>query len=347
MLADLFTSSDYLDPLEAHGCVGGRSGWQAAHIEIGNHARAPAYLKTHSWGEFVFDFQIAQAYARHGLAYYPKLVCCVPYTPVPGPRLLADNDHDRARIVTAMIETVHAADASGAHVLYPHAPDAVVLEDSGWLRREQLRYVWENRGYADFDAFLDALSAKRRKNLRRERRLVAEVGFEIRWQSGDGFSDAEQQTLYALYARTYLVRGQAPYLTADCLADWSSRFGERLQFCVARRNDSIVAMAFFFVDGDRLCGRHWGTEADNELLHFELCYYQGIDYAIRHGLARFDAGVQGEHKLLRGFDPISVPSLHWYRHTGFRDALAAHYEEERHQVTQQIGALAAHSAYRA
>jgi uncharacterized protein len=340
MSADLFTSPAYLEPLERHGSVGAGSGWTPLR------PAAPVYLKAHSWGEFVFDFQIAQAYAQRGIDYYPKLVCCVPYTPVPGPRLLADDDNGRAQQAKSLLAAMQAHGASSAHVLYPHAADSTVLDATGWLRREQLRYVWHNRDYADFDAFVAALSAKRRKNLRRERRLVAERGFDIGLQRADRFSRSEWDRVYALYARTYHQRGQAPYLARGCLQDWAAAFGARMPFCTARRDGEIVAMAFFFVDGDRLCGRHWGSIADDELLHFELCYYQGIDYAIRHRLAVFDAGVQGEHKLLRGFDAVTVPSFHRYAHAGFARAIADHYAEERAHVAAQCRALAAHSAYR-
>jgi predicted N-acyltransferase len=346
MCAALFTSNDYLDPLERHGSVGASSGWTPLALNLAGELRAPTYLKTHSWGEFVFDFQIAQAYAQRGLAYYPKLVCCVPYTPVPGPRLLAADDPGRAVVAEGLVDGARRHGASGVHVLYPHAADAEVLDALAWLRREQLRYVWHNRDYADFDAFTAALSSKRRKNIRRERRLVAEQGLEIGWQRGDAFSDGEWTRVYALYARTYHQRGQTPYLALGCLQDWARAFGARMQFCTARRKGEIVAIAFFFVDGDQLCGRHWGSAADDELLHFELCYYQGIDYAIRHRLEVFDAGVQGEHKLLRGFDPLTVPSFHWYAHVGFSRAIAAFYAEEREQVAAHCRALAAHSAYR-
>lgn len=346
MSVDLFTSSAYLDALERHGSVGAGSGWTPAFEELAPDRRAPAYLKSHSWGEFVFDFQIAQAYAQRGVDYYPKLVCCVPYTPVPGPRLLADDDAGRAALAQALVAAAGRHGASGAHVLYPHPPDAAILDACGWLRRDQLRYVWHNRGYADFDAFAAALSSKRRKNIRRERRLVTELGLDIGWQRGDAFDRDEWARVHALYARTYQLRGQSPYLARRCLQDWAEAFGARMPFCTARRNGEIVAMAFFFIDGERLCGRHWGTAVDDELLHFELCYYQGIDYAIRHRLAVFDAGVQGEHKLLRGFDPLTVPSFHWYAHAGFARAIAEFYAEERAQVAAHCRALTAHSAYR-
>lgn len=346
MAAALFTSPAYLEPLEQHGCVRPQSGWTPLPLTLSDNAYAPCYLKTHSWGEFVFDFQIARAYAQRGLDYYPKLVCCVPFTPVPGPRLLAADDAGRFALADALREQARAHGASSAHVLYPSEAEAALLTTRGWLLREQPRYLWLNRGYADFDAFLAALSAKRRKNVRRERRHVASLGLQIEWRAAPALSAAEWKTVYALYASTYEIRGQAPYLNRACLQAWGERCGAAMQFCLARRDGRIEAMAFFFRDGDALYGRHWGARVDEPLLHFELCYYQGIDHAIRHHLRLFDAGVQGEHKLLRGFDPVTAHSLHWYAHEDFHAALAAHYAAERRAVAEQLRALAAHSAYR-
>lgn len=342
----LFTSADYLEPLAASGCVIPESGWTAVPLQLSESAQAPCYLKTHSWGEFVFDFQIAQAYEQQGLAYYPKLVCCVPFTPVPGPRLLAADDRGRAALAEALLVHAGRCSASSVHVLYPAAPDRDALRGPQWLTREQMRYLWRNRDYGDFDAFVAALSSKRRKNLRRERRQVADAGFEIGWRRGDALSTAEWRRIWLLYANTYRVRGQQPYLNLDCLQQWAARLGERMQFCLAQRDDDLCAMAFFFRDGETLYGRHWGASVDEPLLHFELCYYRGIEYAISQGLQCFDAGVQGEHKLLRGFDPERAYSMHHFRHHGMQEAIARYFERERVVIGEQISAYAAHSAYR-
>ncbi|MFA5940413.1 MAG: GNAT family N-acetyltransferase [Sinimarinibacterium sp.] len=346
MSADLFTSSAYLDALEQHGCVGGRSGWTPFHLRLSDQTYAPCYRKSHSWGEFVFDFAIAQAYAQQGLAYYPKLVCCVPYTPVPGRRLIAADDRGLRALADALIEHARSHSASGVHVLFSTPEEAQSLEGRGWLHHQQLRYLWCNRGYASFDDFLDALSAKRRKNIRRERRLVAEKNVQIDWRAAHTLSAAEWDRIYDLYANTYHERGQSPYLTLACLRSWAEAFGERMLLCTASRADEILAMAYFFRDDTTLYGRHWGSGTADELLHFELCYYQGIDYAIRHGLQGFDAGVQGDHKLLRGFDPVRDHSAHWFAHRGFREAIGRHYAQERAALDTRIEALAEHSAYR-
>ncbi len=328
------------------GCVGTGSGWTPAPLRLAEGAQAPCYLKTHSWGEFVFDFQIAQTYEQQGLAYYPKLVCCVPFTPVPGPRLLAADDAGRHALAEALLTHAEQLSASSAHVLFPASADIAVLHAQGWLQREQMRYLWRNRGYADFDAFTDALSSKRRKNIRRERNQIAAAGFDIRWTRGDALTPAEWRSVGQLYASTYRVRGQAPYLNLECLQLWAARLGERMQFCLARRDGELCAMAFFFRDGTTLYGRHWGANVDDPLLHFELCYYSGIEYAIAHRLHCFDAGVQGEHKLLRGFDPERAYSMHHFRHRRMHQAVARYFAHEREALAGQIAAFAAHSAYR-
>lgn len=270
----------------------------------------------------------------------------MPFTPVPGPRLLAADDAGRHALAAALLAHAQRHAASGAHVLYPSPDDVAVLREHGWLQREQMRYLWRNRGYAGFGDFLDALSSKRRKNIRRERHQLDAAGFEVGWCRGDALGEADWHTVGRLYASTYEVRGQAPYLNLACLRDWARRLAARMQFCLARRDGELCAMAFFFVDGGTLYGRHWGASVSDPLLHFELCYYQGIAYAIDHGLGCFDAGVQGEHKLLRGFDPERAYSMHHFRHAGMHEAIGRYFAQERAALAEQIAAYAAHSAYR-
>lgn len=341
----LFTLPAYLGPLERSGCASPQTGWARIPMPQ-SRSDVPCYLKTHSWGEFVFDFQLARAYAQHGLDYYPKLVCCVPFTPVPGPRLLATDDDGCRTVAVELIERADSLGASGVHVLYPQPAEVELLDAQHWLRREQLRYLWHNRGYADFDAFVAALAPKRRKNLRRERRLIAEAGFEIEWRVAATLSPTDWRAVFGLYASTYEIRGQAPYLDRSCLQGWAENFGDAMPLCIAQRDGQLLAMAFFFRDRDHLYGRHWGSSVDTPLLHFELCYYQGIEYAIAHGLRTFDAGVQGEHKLLRGFDPALAYSMHWFAHAGMRGAISRYYDQERTALAEQFRALSEHSAYR-
>ena len=221
-----------------------------------------------------------------------------------------------------------------------------MLAGEGWLRREQPRYVWSNAGYGGFEDFLGALNSKRRKNLRAERRVVSAAGLRIEWRAADTLTAAEWPQVDALYSSTYALRGQQPYLNRACLQAWARDFGERMPFCLAHDAQGIAAMAFYFVDSDTLYGRHWGSRLSLPGLHFELCSYQGIEYAIRNGLRRFDAGVQGEHKLLRGFSPEASLSMHWFAHAGFRKAISGYLERERDAVSAELEALGEHDGYR-
>lgn len=296
------------------------------HLD-GPDGRVVCYGKMHSWGEFVFDFELARAYRQHGLAYYPKLVSCVPFTPVPGARLLAEDDAARLRLAEALRARAQGDGCSGAHLLFCSEAESALLEPAGWIVRLQPRYRWHAHGAGDFEGFLARLPGKKRKNIRAERRKLA--GFAIEWRAGDTLAAAEWRRVYALYASTYAVRGQEPYLNLECLQAWAAHYRERLQFCLALHDGRIAAMAFFFEDGDTLYGRHWGAEAAYDGLHFELCYYQGIERCLARGLAHFDAGVQGEHKLARGFTFELAHSAHWFAHRGFHAAIGRAYAEER------------------
>lgn len=334
----LFVRPEYLDPLEQTGCATAESGWQRLPALPG-----PWYAKGHSWGEFVFDFAWAQAHERAGLAYYPKLVCAVPFTPVPGPRL----GLDPAGAAAAAVDMVRSHGLSGAHVLFLPAGEAAALGGDSWLRREQLRFTWHNAGYAGFDAFLAALTGKKRRNIQQERRAVAAQGLAIEWRRACDVPAPEWDVLHALYARTYEVRGQEAYLGLDTLQRWARAFPEQLLFCRALDAAGVPqAMAYFFRDGDTLYGRHWGCAEQHAFLHFELCYYQGIDYCIRERLARFDAGVQGEHKLPRGFLPERSLSLHWIAHAGLRQRIAEALARERQVVAAAAAEALSHSPYR-
>ena len=328
-LGALFTRREYLEPLEQSGCVGPHNGWTPAPLRTAAAQMPHCYEKSHSWGEFVFDFEFANAYAQRGLHYYPKLVCAVPFTPVPGPRLTAQNDADRLELAAAMKGKVAARKLSGAHILFLPPEEVAMLETHGWLHRQQLRYAWRNRGYGSFDEFLAQLPGKQRRNIRRERRIIAESGFEIGWRTGSELSDTEWRAVFELYAGTYHARGQEPYFNLECLRAWAHNFPDAMLFCLARRRGELAAMAFFFRDDEALYGRHWGARAQYNALHFELCYYQGIAYCIEQGLQHFDAGVQGEHRVLRGFEPQMSHSAHWFAHEGFHSAIGGLFRRER------------------
>ncbi|MEN8718629.1 MAG: GNAT family N-acetyltransferase [Oceanococcaceae bacterium] len=333
----LFTTAAFLTPLAASAQAD--TGWIAL-TDVAT--AAPCWQKHHSWGEFVFDHRFAQAYAQHGLDYYPKLVCALPFTPVPGPRL----GLQPARAAQNLLQQCAAQACSSVHVLFADSEEVAALDSPEWLLRQDIRYVWRNRDYTDFEAFLAALTSKRRKTLRTERRQVAAYGMTLQWQPGDAFSPDQWDRLYALYASTYHMRGQHPYLHPDTLRGWAAALGPQMQICTATLHDEIVAMAFFFRDATHLYGRHWGAARDWPGLHFELCYYQGIDYAIREGLQLFDAGVQGQHRLLRGFEPEVSQSLHHFRDPRFAGAIGNYLEQERQAVTAEWAAQRAHTAFR-
>jgi uncharacterized protein len=342
----LFTSPEYLEPLERFGCAVPETGWTAAPIQLEHGARAPCYRKAHSWGEFVFDFEFAAAYQERGLHYYPKLVCCVPFTPVTGSRLLAASDNAKQQLAAELIARAARDGDSSAHVLFLPLEELQLLKGNGWLPRMQLRYGWSNAGYASFDDFLSRLSSKKRKNIRRERAAVASSDLVVEWCPGQALTDREWSRIATLYSSTYRVRGQLPYLNLQCLRAWAANFGASMQFCLARRQGQIVAMAFYFRDETMLYGRHWGAEASEPGLHFELCYYQGIEYCIDQRIARFDAGVQGEHRLLRGFEPELSYSAHWFAHRAFHAAIAQALEREATMLQAHMQSLREHTAFR-
>jgi len=346
-----FLSHAFLEALEACGCVGGDSGWEPHHLllreESGRLVGAvPRYRKAHSWGEFVFDWSWAQSYARAGLAYYPKHLAAVPFTPVTGPRLLvrpgADAGALRAALAEALRQDAGRAGVSGTHANFTTPEDQLALEAAGFLRRHDCRFLWQNRGYRDFDDFLDGFRAEKRKKLRRERRRVAESGIVFRSLAGESIEPPLWETIFGFSERTFLLHGSAHYLNARFLAAVARRRPGAVAVKVAERVDVPVAAAIFFQGGSTLYGRYWGSAAREDSLHFEACYYQGIEHCIAHGLDSFDPGTQGEHKLARGFEPTLTQSAHWLAHDGFRIAIARYLERERAAVAEYVAAATHH-----
>src|SRR5699024_7643221 len=310
-----FVQHGFLAALEASGSVSAERGWQPLHALLYDDdetliAAAPLYAKQHSFGEFVFDFAWANAYQQLGLRYYPKLVNAVPFTPVVGPRLLARDDAPRDALAQSLVELADGTSHSSLHMLFGRAEDRAALAANGALLRRDCHYHWFNRDYRSFDDFLGRLTSKRRKAIRRERRRIAEAGVGIEVLRPGELTPELQATLYTFYARTYAMRGQAPYLTPRFFHELHARLPDQVLYFVAMHRATPVGMAFMLIDHDTLYGRHWGCADDYHSLHFETCYYAGIDYCIRHGLARFDAGAQGEHKLRRGFEPVATWSAH-------------------------------------
>ncbi len=330
-----FLRHAFLATLEDSGSIGGRSGWWPAHRLLRGAggellAAMPAYVKAHSYGEYVFDWGWADACQRAGIDYYPKLLAAVPFSPVRGARLLGHDEAAAAQLIDALVPELEVAGLSGLHINFTDAfADARLQGREQWLERLGCQYHWHNRGYRDFQDFLDAFSSRKRKQVRKEREQVAGQGIAFEWREGNELSEAEWDFVYACYANTYEVRGQAPYLTRVFFSLLAERMPQAIRVVLAKQGARPVAMAFSLMDSGSLYGRYWGCLAEFDRLHFETCFYQGIDMAIAAGLPRFDAGAQGEHKLIRGFEPVITRSWHYLLHPGLREAVAGFLEQER------------------
>jgi|AntDeeMinimDraft_5_1070356.scaffolds.fasta_scaffold00361_1 predicted N-acyltransferase len=351
-----FLRHEFLSALQRHGCIGRDYGWIPYFLLLRDApggtlvAAAPTFLKLNSFGEFVFDFAWAEAYERHGLRYYPKLVAAAPYTPAAGPRLLIAPGHDRDHIAAALAAAVreHAGElgVSSLHWLFPVERDLETLRADGLLIRDDIQYHWTNDGYVDFDAFLDAFTSRKRKKARRERRRVHEQGIEIVRRHGSDMDTEEWSLAHHFYASTFEKKWNIPVLTRDFFAELGRTMGDRIVVVFARLAGRAVAAAILFRGGDTLYGRYWGCDADFHSLHFELCYYQGIEYAIEQGLQRFEPGAQGEHKIARGFLPTWTHSAHWIAEPAFRDAIADYLDRERRLLAGHFRELAAGAPFR-
>jgi predicted N-acyltransferase len=349
-----FLRHAFLAGLESSGSVGGHTGWTPAPItlndELGLAAAAPAYIKAHSFGEFVFDFSWAQAYAQHGLAYYPKLVIGVPFTPATAPRLLVrpglDRGTWRARLIAAIEEFAAAGQMSSAHGLFLDAEDSRAFADAGWLARSDVQFHWSNQGYSDYEAFLESFTTKFRKNARRERRRVAEAGVTCETLLGPELDRHAIDEIYDLHRDTFHRHGHEPYLTRAFFRLLPSALGESLMIKRARRDGETVAASVFYWNRDALYGRYWGTRDNYHSLHFELCYHQGIDFCIERGISRFEPGTQGEHKVSRGFVPARTSSRHWIVEARFRAAIGDYLEREGAHVENYADEIGRHVPYR-
>lgn len=350
-----FVRHAFLAGLEDTGCIRADYGWQAHHLGLYEGdalvAAAPLYIKGNSHGEYVFDWAWADAYERHGLDYYPKLLCGVPYSPVPGPRLLAGTGSDAPRLRSALITAIEAETRrlglSSAHVNFALDDEASSLVDRGWLERSDWQFHWHNRGWTDFEQFLGALSHKKRKNIRAERNAVARAGLTCSMHSGASLDARDWAQVHALYRHTFDEKGNHAALTAPFFGQLGASLGDRVQVALARRgeHDPILAMALFLRGADTLYGRYWGARMPVPGLHFELCYYQGIDHCVREGLAHFEPGAQGQHKIARGFTPTRTRSFHHIADPRFRTAIGAALEEEHHAIEEYGEVLCAHSPY--
>ena len=343
-----FVSHAFLSGLEQHDCLREAWGWTPRHLTLWEQNRlvaaAPGYLKTNSHGEFVFDHAWAHAYARYGHDYFPKWLCAVPYSPVTGPRLLGASEH-RAALLDAMTSLCEAEGLSSAHVNFHRENEAGFGPD--WLARTDVQYHWHNAGaWRDFDQFLAAFDHKHRKNIRQERAKVSRAGIRFRWVRGDEAGDADLATMHAFYLRTFAEYGNHPALTLPFLHHLARTLSRALLLILAERDGKAVAGALCLRGGDTLYGRYWGASEQHPGLHFETCYYQGIEYCLREGLTHFEPGAQGEHKLARGFLPAFVHSRHWIADEAFREALRAWCKDETQAVRRYAANLAGHSPFK-
>ena len=333
-----FTSHAFLTALEDSGSVGPGTGWQSAPLVIESEdgqllAALPGYLKGHSQGEYVFDHGWADAWHRAGGEYYPKYQICAPFTPATGPRLLMSDPLFAAPLLRAAEQLVAANGWSSAHATFVEPGQEQAFEKAGWLKRNDIQFHWENRGYAHFDDFLAQLSSRRRKVLRKEREAANE-GVEIRALSGADIQPEHWDAFWVFYQDTGARKWGTPYLTREAFTLLGERMGDKLLLMLAFEDGQPIAGALNMIGGEALYGRYWGCTVDKPFLHFELCYYRAIDEAIARGLKRVEAGAQGGHKLARGYEPVATTSFHYLDDQGFRKAVADFVQRERQGVAR-------------
>jgi len=347
-------SHAFLSALEDSGSVTAQTGWQPQHMVVLDSfgkpaAVAPLYLKNHSYGEYVFDWGWADAYERAGGHYYPKFQSSVPFTPVTGPRLLLRPDASPVLVdalTGGMQQLCERTGVSSVHVAFLPEEDWLRMGENGWLLRTGEQFHWVNREYRDFDGFLADLSSRKRKNIKKERKKVIEHGLQIRVLSGGDLTEAAWDAFYRFYHDTSDKKWGQAYLDRSFFSLLSEGMADRIALVMAYEGDIPVAGALNLVGTDSIFGRNWGCLADYKFLHFELCYYQAIEFAIHHGLKTVEAGAQGPHKLQRGYLPVKTYSAHWIRDPAFRDAVENFLKNERRHVDDQIGVMSAHSPFK-
>ena len=350
-----FVSHAFLAGLEATGSIGPHAGWSPHHLALYEGDRlvafAPTYAKSNSHGEFVFDWAWADAYMRNGLEYYPKLLTGVPYSPVTGPRLLTAQGHPdpnalRHALIRLALSQCRERGFSTWHCNFVAADDLAALTDHGLLQRHDWQFHWRNRGYREFDDFLADLRSRKRKNIRRERAQLSQAGVTVEWRSGRDLDADDLDFVYACYIDTFEQYGNYPALRPEFFALLARQLDRGFLVAFAQRDGKRLAMAVFLAGGGRLYGRYWGCVEELPGLHFEVAYYQGIEFCIRHGIDVFESGAQGEHKIGRGFLPAATRSCHHVAHAGFRVAIAAHLEREHGWMADYHERVCAMSPFR-
>ncbi len=346
-----FARHAFLHALEVHGCVGKHLGWEPCHLLIKDSqgaliAAAPRYRKTHSYGEFVFDFAWARASHELGKPYYPKQLCAMPFTPATGPRFGACDEAARAALLDALKQDWTTSDDSSLHALFIDERTAQICQQAGALIRLDVQFHWQRAGETDFAGFLARLNHDKRKKVLRERRRVAEAGIRFETRRGDDLGEAQWAEVFALYSNTYEERGQPPYLNLPFFLDYGRAPGTPLRLILGYEDKRLIACAITLVGGDTLYGRHWGCAEKYHSLHFETCYYQGIEFCLAEGLMHFDAGTQGEHKRTRGFAPVLTRSAHWLADPRMHDAVGRFLKNESAAVEQYRDELIEHAPFR-
>ncbi len=343
-----FVSHAFLSALEESGCVGPKAGWSPVHILVEDEAgtllgAAPCYLKSHSMGEYVFDHAWADAYTRAGGRYYPKLQVAVPFTPATGPRLLVPNgsqaDHVRSYLIAGLRALRDQTGASSIHATFLQDADLKALTSEEFLQRDDQQFHWFNEGYKGFEDFLEALASRKRKAIRRERRDALANGISVEWLTGADITEAHWDAFFAFYMDTGSRKWGRPYLNRRFFSLIGERMADRVLLVMAKRNGRYIAGAINFIGAKRLYGRNWGCIEDHPFLHFEVCYYQAIDFAIARGLDRVEAGAQGEHKLARGYKPVITSSAHDIADPSLRQAIQAYLDQERLYVSEAADEL--------
>lgn len=348
-----FMRHEYLAALHTSGSATPETGWTPRFVVLKRGGMmvgaCPLYIKAHSYGEYVFDWAWANAYQQHGLPYYPKAVVAVPFTPVPGVRLLARTDMDRAILAKGLIQWCKSEQLSSMHVLFSGEKDLQACLDAGMMLRHTVQFHWNNTnpGYADFDSFLACLSQDKRKKIRQERRKVAEAGVTFRWSLGASITGLDWDFFYRCYERTYLEHGNAPYLTRDFFHRMAQTMPENWLMFIGERAGQPIAASLIAVGNDAVAyGRYWGALERVDCLHFEACYYQPLKWCIDHGYRRFEGGAQGEHKMARALLPVKTSSAHWLAHPGFAQAVTRFLGREGEGIDHYLEELQSRSPLR-
>ena len=347
---DPFLSHEFLSALHETGCASSATGWTPQFLLLRSRGTLtgamPLYLKNHSYGEYVFDWAWADAYYRHGIAYYPKLLAAVPFTPVTGPRLLADSETGRDRLIVAALELARSLRVSSLHCLFPTREQAQRMCAHGMMRRSSVQFHWSNRGYANFDEFLGSLNHTKRKKIKQERRKVAEAGIRFQWLEGDEIAERDWLFFNRCYRRTYREHRTTPYLNLEFFGRIGRTMPRHLVLVVAERGGVPVAASLNVRNDKRLYGRYWGALEYHPALHFETCYYQVIEYCIARGIAIFEGGAQGEHKIARGLMPVETCSTHWLAHPQFAAAVEQFLARESRGTAHYIDELSERSPFK-